>query len=292
MTSLFMFLCFFMTGPDAPSGFPMEKFLPSSIHRWTVSDSALCYHGKAIFNYMDGAGEVYLAYDFRDLLVQRYACPGQEEILVEIFDMGLPRNAFGIFSYMEGRGPAVAVGQAGEYKSGLLCFWKDHYFVCVQVDRENEEAKSAQLEMGKQISDAIRRDGDLPRILRYLPEGEYTPGTLRYFFRNEILNIHFYVADDNVLLLDGRTEAVLVRMKSDKSYLLLIEYPEPALADSAYHNFLSHYMPDASGAGIVRSENNKWTACVKHATYVAVVFDAPSSGEARNHLSGIERRLP
>ena len=44
---------------------------------------------------MNGAGEVYLAYGFQRLLVQRYARPNQEEILVEVFDMGYPRNAYG-----------------------------------------------------------------------------------------------------------------------------------------------------------------------------------------------------
>jgi hypothetical protein len=292
MISLLLVCSFGIAMSDTITPLPMKTFLPPAIERWTMSEPSRLYSGRKIFDYMDGAGEVYLAYDFRDLLVQRYACPDQEEILVEIFDMGLSRNAFGIFSYMQGRGPSVAVGQEGEYKSGLLCFWKDQYFVCIQIEKENEQAKSALLELGKKISEAIHRNGDLPLIVSYLPEAEYQPATLRYFFRNEILNIHFYVADGNVLLLDGKTEAVLVRMKSDRSYLLLVEYPGRAQADSAYGNFLKVYMPDANEAGIVKTENNKWTACAKHTTFVAVVFDAPSREEARNHLAVIERRLP
>jgi hypothetical protein len=292
MISLLLACSLGMAMSDTLSPLSMQTFLPPAIERWTVSEPSRLYSGRKIFDYMDGAGEVYLAYDFRELLVQRYACPDQEEILVEIFDMGSSRNAFGIFSYMKGRGPSVAVGQEGEYKSGLLCFWRDQYFVCIQIEKENEQAKSALLDLGKKISEAIHRDGDLPRILHYLPDVEYQAGTLRYFFRSEILNIHFYVADGNVLLLDGQTEAVLVRMKSDRSYLLLIEYPGPDQADSAYSNFLKLYMPDAKEAGIVKTENNKWTACVRHTAFVAVVFDAPSVGEARNHLAAIERKLP
>jgi hypothetical protein len=270
----------------------MRTFLPSSIRQWTVSEAARFYSGRAIFDYIDGAGEIYLAYDFRDLLVQRYACPGQEEILVEIFDMGLPQNAFGIFTYMKGRGPAVRIGQEGEYKSGLLCFWRGKYFACVRIEKENAEAKNVVLDCGKMISEAIREDGELPTILRYLPQRGFLPTTLRYFFRSEILNIHFYVADGNPLCLDGKTECVLVRTKADKSYFLLIRYPNQEQADSAYGNFLVHYMPDAKEPGIAKMVNKKWTACVRHGSYVAVVFDAKTKGNARDRLESVNRRLP
>jgi hypothetical protein len=270
----------------------MPSLLPSSVRNWTLSEAPRLYTGRAIFDYIDGAGEIYLAYDFRDLLVQRYVSPGQEEILVEIFDMGFPRNAFGVFTYMKGRGPAVRIGQEGEYKSGLLCFWRGRYFVCVKIEKENGETKEVVLQIGRLISNAIHEDGELPAILRFLPKKEVLPASLRYFFTNEMLNIHFYVGDDNPLLLNGKTECVLVRMKADKSHVLLVGYPDQEHADSAYANFISHYMPDTRESGIAQMKNKTWTASVEHGSYIAVVFDARTKGEARNRLQSIGRRLP
>ncbi|MGB5873813.1 MAG: DUF6599 family protein [Bacteroidota bacterium] len=270
----------------------MKAFFPTSVHEWEVSDESRAFSGEEIFGYMDGAGEIYRAYDFQELLTQRYVRPEEGEILVEIFDMGSARNAFGVFTYMQGRGPAVDVGQNGEYKNGLLCFWREKYFVCIMTDKENELAKKAILELGQTISEAIGEDGKRPDILGYLPEGEYLPNTLRYFIRNEILNIHYYVGEGNLLCLNDKTEGVLVRMKGDKSYLVLIEYPNREQADSAYSRFLTGYMPETREEGIVETKRGKWTACVGRSCFVLVVFDASSMERAKSSLETVKGRLP
>jgi len=292
MPILLFILTFAMTPPDTLTQSAMQELLPTSLRGWEVSEPARFYSGREIFHYMDGAGEVYLAYGFRRLLVQRYARPNQEEILVEIFDMGLPRSAFGAFTNMQGRGPAVAIGQQGEFKTGLLSFWKGRYFVCVMIDRENDEASQTVLEVGKRISGKITEQGAKPDILRFLLDGSYLPSTLRYFFRHEILNIHYYVADANLFHLHEKTDAVLVRMTSDMSYLLLIQYPTSEEADSACTDFSQHYMAEAQGMGVVQTENKKWTGFIRQRNILAVVFDGGSESQARNHLETVRRRLP
>jgi hypothetical protein len=269
----------------------MQKLLPTSLYSWSFAEPSKTYTGREIFQYMNGAGEVYLAYGFRRLLVQRYACPEQEEILVEVFDMGFPRNAYGALTNLSGYGTPVEIGQGGEYKGGLLAFWKGRYFVCVIIDRENEEARKAVYQMAAIISEAIREEGAPPEILRYLPEDEYAPETLKYFYRNEILNIHFFVADRNLFHLSDKTDAVLVRMKSTKSYLLLIRYSEADESTAAFGDFTTRYMPESRGSGIIQTENMKWTACRRHRDMLAVVFDAPTRADAETILDTVQRRL-
>jgi hypothetical protein len=277
---------------DTLPGTAMQDFLPSSLNQWVVSEETHIYSGREIFRYMDGAGEIYLAYDFQSLIAQRYARPGQEEILVEIFDMGQPRNAFGVFTYMRGRGPTVPIGQEGEYKSGLLCFWRNQYFVCVQIARENEEAKKTVLELGEKIAAAVGVDGEPPEILRFVPDEECLPGTVRYFTRHEILNIHYYVADGNPFRLNGKTECLLARMRRDRAYLLLINYSTEAEADSALGEFASAYMPEAPEQKVVRTENGKWTACARYGDYICAIFDAATNMQAAEYLDMVKGRLP
>ncbi|MFH0991462.1 MAG: DUF6599 family protein [bacterium] len=291
MTPLLLLLPLIIAPSDTLSQTAMQKLLPQSLNQWTVSESARAYSGKEIFKYMNGAGEVYLAYGFHRLLVQRYARPGQEEILVELFDMELPRNAFGAFTNMQGRGPAVGIGQDGEYKSGLLTFWKGRFFVCVLVDNENEEVNKTVLEMGKQISAGINEEAVKPVILQLLPQGDVLPGSLRYLYRHEILNLHYYVSDKNLFHLNDKTEAVLVRMQSDKSYLLLIQYPKEGEAEAALAEFTTQYMPDAHGSNVIQTENRKWTGCIRQNTFLLVVFDAGVELKARELLETVRRRL-
>jgi hypothetical protein len=281
-----------MTPSDTLTPTSMQRLLPPSVQQWIPSESSRVYTGREIFTYIDGAGEVYLAYNFASVLVQRYVRPGQEEILVEIFDMASSRNAFGVYTYMMGRGPAVPIGQDGEYKRGLLCFWRDRYCVYIRIEKENDQAKQAVLATGKWIAEAIGTDGQKPDILQLLPEGSYDPSSLRYFYRHEILNTHFYVSDENLFLLNDRTEGVLVRTKLDGSYLLLVAYPTAGHADSAHVSVVAHLMPDAREPGLVKTENGKWTACQKVRNYVAAVFDAAMQQNATNALSSVTEGLP
>lgn len=291
MASLLVFLPLMINPPDTLSPEALQKLLPTSLYEWSFAEPSRSYTGREIFKYMDGAGEVYLAYGFQRLLVQRYACPNQEEILVEVFDMGFPRNAYGALTNLSGYGTPVDIGQGGEYKSGLLAFWKGRYFVCVLIDRENEEAKKAVYQMAAMISEAIREQGAPPDILRLLPPGEYVPESLKYFYRNEILNLHFYVADRNLFHLSDKTDAVLVRMKSTRSYLLLIQYSEADESTAAYGDFTTLYMPEGRGSGIIQTENKKWTACRRRRDVLAVVFDAPTRADAETLLDSVQRRL-
>lgn len=291
MASLLLLLPLMMTPSDTLTPAALQNLVPTSLFQWSVAEPSRTYTGREIFHYMDGAGEVYLAYGFQRLLVQRYARTGQEEILVEVFDMGVPRNAYGAFTNMQGRGPSVEIGQSGEYKSGLLNFWKGRYFVCVMIDMENDDAKKAVFGIAAMISETITEQGQIPDIVALLPQGEYLPETLRYFYRNEILNIHFYVADKNLFHLNETTDAVLVRTKSNKSYLLLIQYPGRAEAGAAFTDFTKQYMPESRGSGVVRTENKKWTACRKARNVLAVVFDAPTQIEAQKLLDRVQRRL-
>jgi hypothetical protein len=288
------FLFFSLSMPHSDTTFhtTLLQMLPTSINQWEMSEPPRFCSGSEIFDYMDGAGEVYLAYNYQHLLSVLYASAGEEEILVELFDMGSDRDAFGIFTYMMGRGPEYPIGQNAEYKNGLLCFWKGKYFAYVHIDNENKESKEAVLALGTRISESIPDKGDLPAILQILPEGIYLPASLRYFQRYEILNAHFFVARSNIFNLNEQTEAIIVKMKNGKSQLLIIAYPSGEIADSAYNNFNTLYFHDAKTKGIVQTQNNMWTASLRHVRYLTVVFDASTQQQALEILENIRRRLP
>lgn len=292
MHPLLLLLPLAMTPTDTLTQSAMQELVPAGVHSWKAPDQARYYSGREIFKYMDGAGEVYLAYGFHRLLVQRYTRAQQEEILVELFDMGLSRNAYGAFTNMQGRGPAVDIGQGAEYKSGLLSFWRGRFFVCVMIDNENEEAKAAVLEFGNQISRNIGEDGPTPALVRDLPNDLFERQSLRYLYRHEILNIHYYVADNNIFRLNESTNAVLARLKSDRSHLLLVQYRDSEDAAAAYAEFTTSYMPEAKGKGSIQTENKKWTVCRLYGKYVLAVFDAVSETDSQQLLTNLQRILP
>jgi hypothetical protein len=76
---------------------------PEKILGWEVHGKVETYNRETLYDYMNGAAEIYLTYDFRGLSVQRYIKPKSPDIVLEIFDMGFSEDAFGIFSHGQGR---------------------------------------------------------------------------------------------------------------------------------------------------------------------------------------------
>ncbi len=270
----------------------MLRFLPVEIHGWKAEEKVETYNRETIYDYMDGAGEIYLAYNFRGLLVQRYVKAKAPEITVEIFDMGSGEDAFGIFSHGQGRvEKEMGIGQGSEYRGGLLCFWKDRFFICVRAERETTSAKKAVLALGRAISKSIKAKGEKPGLLNYLPKNELIEKSLRYFHKHENLNYHYFVADKNILNLDKSTKALLARYRDDKSYLLLVQYQNTKEARVALERFMDAYMPEVKEKGIVQTENGRWTGARLQKNFVIIIFDAINKNNTESKIEAIVERL-
>ena len=77
----------------------MADLLPESVAGWTRGDPSVTYDRETIFDYINGAGEVYRSYAFSHVMVAVYTGPEGPDITVELFDMGNSADAYGVFSY-------------------------------------------------------------------------------------------------------------------------------------------------------------------------------------------------
>lgn len=269
----------------------MENFLPQKVHNWRIIEPSKLYKGDLIYDYMNGAGEVYLSYNFQKLLVQRYSHLNLPEILVEIFDMQTPENAYGIFTNSQRGGTELNIGNHSEYKNGLLCFWKSKYFICIQIEQESEEAKTAIIYIAKHIADSIKDKGEVPDLVMRLPQNLFIKNSIRYFYRNEILNLHYFVASENILNLNKDTRAVLAKLKKGKSYFLIIKYQTKTDTEIAFLNFKQKFMPDAEQNNFIKTENNYYTLIDQTENFIMIVFDAKNPEYALDIINKVKKRL-
>jgi len=272
----------------------MKKLLPAEMEGYKSDGKDQFYDRQTTFRYMDGAAELYRSYAFKLLMVRRYVKPNQPSIIVELFDMGLSEDAFGVFSF-ETEGEDPQVGQGSDYGGGLLRFWKGKYFVNVYAEQETSSTKQNVLEIGKGIATSIKTEGQKPKLLNFLPRGDVVERSIRFFHHHQSLNYHYFVAHENILNLGARTNSVLAHYLSlqakDKTFLLLIEYPNQQLATKAFQSFVKAFMPEASSSGSVRMENGKWSAARSYRKYVTVVFDAPSQEKAEELIRTARKNL-
>lgn len=280
-----------MCTPEIPESRRLASYIPVTVGPW-LSEADQVFDAETIFGYIDGAGEVYRSYGMRLLVARRFHKDGRPDIIVDAFDMGAPGDAYGVFTH-DLEGEDAAIGQGSVYKAGLLSFWKDRYFLSVYAEEETPETRAAVLELGRLVAEAIPGRGALPDLLRLLPGDGLERGTIRYFHTHPILNYHYFVADENILLLGRETDAVLAEFGSRdaRSRLLIVSYEDAGGAARAGESFRRAYMPEAAAMGTVRTENGKWTAARVAGRNVAVVFDAASAEEAAERLEAVERRL-
>jgi hypothetical protein len=270
----------------------LGSLLPREIQGWKAEEKDRSYDPQTIFDYIDGAGEVYRSYNFRELLVRRFKKENRPEIIIDFFDMASSNNAFGVFTH-DLEGEDAGIGQGSTYKGGLLSFWKGPYFVSIYAEEETEETKEVLLNMGETVATAIQEEGEKPDLIAFLPEDDVDVEKIHYFHNHMILNYHFFVADENILLLDQQTEAVLGRsIQEGKEYIqLIVRYPEAEKANQAFGSFTEAYMPDAVEPGLVQTEDMLWTAAKRKDDLLIIVFNAPSNTSAKEMIKKVEERI-
>ncbi|RPJ03718.1 MAG: hypothetical protein EHM37_24425 [Deltaproteobacteria bacterium] len=251
--------------------------LPQKVNGWTVEGEDRYFDEKSIFDYIDGSGEVYRAYNLRQCMARAYSKEGSPGIVLDLFDMGTSADAFGVFTH-DLEGEVVAIGQDGRWRPGWLNFWKDRFFVSITIQEENAQAFEAALELGRQVAALVPKKGDRPKLLERLPQKGLQRGTVRFLHHPIVLNYHFYLSDENILDLSPQTDAVLATYQKGKhsARLLLVHYPNAKLARKAAENIRRHYLPDADADGMARLENGKWASSRLTNQLLILVLEAGS----------------
>jgi len=277
-----------MSAAKGGEAMSLSELVPREYRGWAADGQDGDYTQEGIYKYMDGAGELYREYEYRELFVRKFLKAGQPVITVELFDMGTPSRAFGVFAHTRD-GAEAGVGQDSEYRAGLLCFWKGRYFACVRAEEETSPAKEAAMEIGRAIAAAIKETGERPKLLDCLPREGLIEQNVRYFFKHTCLNYHYFIADDNILKLGKDTEAVLApyRQPGGRYYLLLVKYPTPEAAKAALESFLQAYLPKGKTTGLARTENGKWAGATMRGEMIIIVLDAISSERAEAMMNSV-----
>lgn len=270
----------------------LSAVLPSQIGIWTAEPKDRIYDTETIFSYIDGAGEVYRAYNMRNCLSRRYTSPNAPAIVLDIFDMGTSEDAFGVFTH-DRDGRAVDVGQGALYRPGWLSFWKGRFFVSIYIEKETEAAKEAISDLSRVVASLIKDQGPKPGLLLKLPPEGLQSRSIRYLHHHTLLNYHFYLADENILNLGQHTDAVLaVYQRSGKrAHLLLVFYPNVEKAAEAHKTLLHHYLPEAKSTGAVLLEDGKWSATGLKNKFLTVVLEADTRRLAENLLREVLETL-
>lgn len=273
-------------------GNQLESLLPKKVKDFEKSDKAKSFDRKNLYDYLDGGAELYLAYDFQNLLVQEYKA-GEKSITVEVYSMGTFQDAFGLYS-LDQEGENIQIGDRANYGSGLLKFWKGNHFVRITDMNGNDQNKEAILELGKDIDSKMKMKGLEPKLLSKLPPEGLIPNSQRFFHKQIVLNNLYFLSTENLLNLNESTSAVMGDYLLGKMYLklLLIFYPDTSSSKSAFKNFCTKYLRTSpSGNRVIQKvEEGKFVGAELEKNYLWLTFESKDEKATGAFLRNLKER--
>lgn len=260
----------------------LKELIPGSIQGWNVQITRPLPAKEDLYDYIDGAAELYISYGFGGALSCTYTKEDQPEVIVDIYDLIETRNAFGVFSQTR-ETENVQLGQGAFSMPGAIFFWKDHYYISISAWESSEEIENLILKLGKYIDKRILSTGKKPELLKLLPEKELVPYGYMYFHHYIWLNSYYFISNDNILNIGDETDAVLAKYSEaqNRRYLLIVQYKDQDAAAKAFASFGSVYFPNGLEENCIRLENNKWMAAGIMDKNIAVVL----GGSTRNQVN-------
>lgn len=183
---IFLFLLWIPASTaDQETSSSLSSLLPK-VNGMESQESPDVYFPETLFEYIDGAAEIYLSYDFQELIVAEYkGVDSSDSVVVEIYDMGNGKNSFGIYSaerYPES--DFMDLGTQGYVEEGALNFLTGRYYVklfCYDCDERSEQWLRS---FSKDILTHAESDEGFPAYLETFPGEGSVPNTEKFILRN------------------------------------------------------------------------------------------------------------
>lgn len=203
---------------------------PKEVDGWQLEDNAPeIYTPETLYDYIDGNAEVYISLGVREVLVYRYKKPTNEEIVIDIFDMGSSSSAYGAYHNDIRDLPGLDIGVESELMSNSLTFWKDKYFVVITGIGESKDIKDDIIKLGKFVDSKISNKGEPPFIATLLPQKGLVKSQIHYFKNYDLLKVRFYLSEEDPFLMKEGCEGIVARYKLSKEnedfFIFIVKYP-------------------------------------------------------------------
>ncbi len=206
------------------------KTLLPKVDSWSQTEDPQTFFPETLFEYINGAAEIYLSYEFDQLIVAQYQKGEAEDTLaIEIYDMGSNRNSFGIYSaerYPENA--FIDIGVEGYLEEGSLNFMVGRYYVKLLCFDCGGASDNVLKSFATEIINRTEDKGKFPDLLQVFPRNGLTTHTEKYILQNFMgygfLHDGYLV---NYSLPDQDFDAFLIEGKSrDESDEMLKRYLE------------------------------------------------------------------
>lgn len=168
---LFVSLVTGVSRPVLASSSDWKTFIFPEVAGWKRSVEIQTFSPKTLYEYIDGAADLYLMYDFEELKVAEYQNEKKASVTVDVYFHKTPIHAFGIYS--QERLPNanfINVGAQGYIENNVLNFLTGPYYVKISGYNTGAEDQEILLTFAKKVAESLGEKGSLPSVLSSFPE--------------------------------------------------------------------------------------------------------------------------
>jgi len=218
----------------------MEEGLPGSalpgrdtLPGWTPAGDSQVFDAQNLYGLVNGQADSFYAYGFEQVAVQTYEDAGGATLRVEVWQMGTPADAYGLFTTVR-TGEAISIGGGGDVDPGRrLDFWQDRYLVRLfAISPLDAPVLTA---FAEQIAGVLPPGGERPSLVARLPQEGLVERSDLFFHQEISIQDTLWLGGQNLLGLGPETNAVLARYEvaGEAAWLLVVEYADPGAASAA-----------------------------------------------------------
>ena len=137
---------------------------------WKQSGEIQIYSRTNLYDYINGAADLYLKYDFQELKVADYVNDQKASVTIEVYRHKTPVHAFGIYSQERlGNANDLEVGVQGYSEKGVLNFLTADCYVKMSGIDVGPEEQAVLHAFAKKVVEKLGGRGSLPSMLSLFP---------------------------------------------------------------------------------------------------------------------------
>jgi hypothetical protein len=161
---------------------PLEPMVPKKgvPDGWAIIHGPQTYNKKTLFEHVNGQAELFLKYGFEKSVFAVYQSKkdSQDQIEMDIYDMGNVVQAFGVFSRFRNEDRPGGFGLDSFLDDHSALFYKGRYFIMVYATASNRDLLK---QFSSLISSKITDPSPPPKEIHYFPKDGLKPGSVQYF---------------------------------------------------------------------------------------------------------------
>ncbi len=201
----------------------LSGLLPKAAEVGATVSGERQFYSSNLYEYIDGAADAFLQDDLVAMVHQEYKTP-QADVTVDIYDMGKPLNAFGM--YAAERSPSyhfVPIGAEGYVSDFIVNFFQAEYYVKLSGFSDKPNSSPDLDRFAQAVSQKIGVGRSMPEALTLLPPQGLLPHTEKFVKRAPLGHEILSPAIEGSYSLEGSEGAA-----GKPTTLLISKAPGPA----------------------------------------------------------------